>query len=482
MKNKTLYALWKYKVAFLVFVIIGFLVGFFVTSFIINNNFSYYETTIKTDVATNLIFNEDYFGERFDKIFDYNSKVTNYNNLITEYNGLVENYNKSHQQNIEKISDKCKYSTIYYWKFDDSKSSYMNIGDKIKINKLDDGSYSIKINYGKFSTSFVSSTQKTNEGINKCKKSITSILVASGKDLNGIPLDNNIISTSDIDFSLLLNGSNSSFNPKYNVEILSDFEIVDYHDPYFYGGITALSMLFLSIAFFFILTKGKNEDYYEDISDNENIFKTPFHKKYWAGSLKCFKNVKDLTILAMLFGMMLLMKMINLPSGFGALGLSFTYLFFSIIAMIYGPVAGLVIGAFSDILGFFIFPSSGSFFFGYTLDAMTAGFVYGICFYKTKLTFNKCLYARLFVNLVINVLFGSLWYMCVFVFVNMDGSTFEQYFNAYITYMSIISLPKNLIYLLPQTILLFIVLKAMTRPLSAFGLIDMRVREHVTLF
>ena len=48
--------------------------------------------------------------------------------------------------------------------------------------------------------------------------------------------------------------------------------------------------------------------------------------------------------------------------------------------------------------------------------------------------------------------------------------------------MLFISLPKNIIYLLPQTILLFIVLKAMTKPLSAFNLIDPRISEHVTIF
>lgn len=410
MKNKTLYALWKYKVAFLVFIIIGFLAGFFVTSFIINNNFSYYETTIKTDVATNLVFNQEYFETRIEDLKSYN---------------------------IINKDKKISYTTS---------ADYTTIAKNIKIEELDNNEYIIRITKKYFSDTFVSSTLKVSEGITKCKNSITAILTKP---------------------------SEGEYAPKYNVEITSDFNLVGYNDPYFYGGITAASMLVLSIAFFFILSKGKNEDYFDDISDNENIFKTPFHKKYWAGSLKCFKNVRDLTILAMLFGMMLLMKMINLPSGFGALGLGFTYLFFAIIAMIYGPVAGLVIGAFSDILGYFIFPQGGqAFFIGYTLDAMTAGFIYGICFYKTKLTFNKCLYARLFVNLVTNVIFGSLWW----------GIINNFTFDAYLTYVTVISLPKNLIYLLPQTILLFIVLKAMTRPLSAFGLIDMRVREHVTLF
>ena len=112
------------------------------------------------------------------------------------------------------------------------------------------------------------------------------------------------------------------------------------------------------------------------------------------------------------------------------------------------------------------------FFPGYTLDAMIAGFTYGICFYKTKLTFTKCLLARLVVNLFVNVVCGSIWWSII------NSFTYE----AFQTYMLFISLPKNIIYLLPQTILLFIVLKAMTKPLSAFNLIDQRISEHVTIF
>ena len=75
---------------------------------------------------------------------------------------------------------------------------------------------------------------------------------------------------------------------------------------------------------------------------------------------------------------------------------------------------GVIIGFCSDMIGYFLFQSSFKIFFGYTLNAMLAGFTYGLCFYKRRITFTKCLYARLVVNLIINVCLGSLWWKILY--------------------------------------------------------------------
>ena len=64
----------------------------------------------------------------------------------------------------------------------------------------------------------------------------------------------------------------------------------------------------------------------------------------------------------MLFALMMVCKIFALPSGFSNLGISLTYLFSSIIGLIYGPIAGLTIGFFSDFLGYFLFDKSGQAF------------------------------------------------------------------------------------------------------------------------
>ena len=47
-------------------------------------------------------------------------------------------------------------------------------------------------------------------------------------------------------------------------------------------------------------------------------------------------------------------------------------------------------GIFSDILGFVLTGSNGGVFnLGYTLQAAMTGFIYGICLYKSKISFSK---------------------------------------------------------------------------------------------
>ena len=125
----------------------------------------------------------------------------------------------------------------------------------------------------------------------------------------------------------------------------------------------------------------------------------------------------------------------------------------------------------SDIIGYFIQPG-GMFFLGYTLDAMLAGFTYGICFYKKRITLMNCITARVVVNLFVNVGLGSIWWKTIY---NLN-------WEAYQTYVLLTSLPKNVLYLLPQSILLYLLFKAIAKPLSSFGLIDERISENVKLF
>ena len=141
------------------------------------------------------------------------------------------------------------------------------------------------------------------------------------------------------------------------------------------------------------------------------------------------------------------MKFISIPSGFANLGLGLTYLIFAYICLIYGPIWGLIIGFSSDIFGFIMKPTI--FHPGYTLQAMLTGFVYGLFLYKTDLKFSKVLLCRIIINIFLNGIFGAfLW-----------GSYADLTLDATITYMNVVCLPKNIIYLIPQSALLYFFLK-----------------------
>ncbi|MDE5546576.1 MAG: ECF transporter S component, partial [Anaeroplasmataceae bacterium] len=134
-------------------------------------------------------------------------------------------------------------------------------------------------------------------------------------------------------------------------------------NPWMVGGICAGActvVLFLLFLGYSLYSKENIE-----VEDNQVIYRSIFHKAYWKDSLRFINSVKKMCTISILFACMLLCKFIPIPSGFGSLGIGFTYLFFGIICWIYGPLCGLFIGFFSDILGYFINPG-GIFFMGYT--------------------------------------------------------------------------------------------------------------------
>ena len=216
---------------------------------------------------------------------------------------------------------------------------------------------------------------------------------------------------------------------------------------YLVGGITSLVLTISYLTYLII----NNQKLYEQIitTDKEKEI-TIFSKSYWQSAISAFSKTKNIVIIAMLFALMMISKLFSIPTGFADLRISFTYVFFALISMMYGPIAGLVIGLFSDTLGFFIFPNGASFFFPYTIQAILSGFIYGICLYKKEAKLENVFFARLLINMIMNVLWGSLCFGWLY---NYDLSTTCAYMLMY-------SLPKNLIWLIPQTLVLYITLKA----------------------
>ena len=205
--------------------------------------------------------------------------------------------------------------------------------------------------------------------------------------------------------------------------------------------------------------------------DNETIYRTPFHRSFFRNSLNTFKDIKSLVIIALLLSCVMACKFIPIPSGFGDLGLSFSFLFLAVACMLFGPYPSLMIGVISDVVGYLIMPN-GDFFIGYTIQAMFACFAYALCFHKTYVTFTRCLIARVLVNLIANVIIGTI----------SRSIMFDLSYDATITYLLLTSLPKNIIYLLPQSLLLFVVLKAVARPLYHMNMMDERIAMNLSFF
>lgn len=212
----------------------------------------------------------------------------------------------------------------------------------------------------------------------------------------------------------------------------------------------------------------KHKDEEEIEYDNKETFFSPFHKEYWKEVFNTFKSIKNISVIAMMLALMLLCKMFSLPSGFGNLGISLTYIIFATACMLYGPFAGIIIGILSDTLGFVLFQSGTTFFIGYTIQAALTGFIYGIMLYKTKFSYSRCFISRILVNILMNAVWGSICWGLV------AGYTSTQT----LYYALLFSLPKNIVYLVPQSIVLYFLIKTLCPALSRLGLIKKSQYEY----
>lgn len=95
--------------------------------------------------------------------------------------------------------------------------------------------------------------------------------------------------------------------------------------------------------------------------------------------------------------------------------LGFGFIVTGVSATLFGPVYSGILGGIGDILKHFIAPK-GDFFFGWTLNPILAGIIYGILFYKKGFDiYNKkqflirIIVAKAIVGLLINVGLGSYW-------------------------------------------------------------------------
>ena len=128
------------------------------------------------------------------------------------------------------------------------------------------------------------------------------------------------------------------------------------------------------------------------------LFRDSYHELF---------RVRSLTIIAMLMACSLILSRfsIKLPQ----FRISFSPIVKMYIGALFGPVAGGVTGIALDLIGFFLSNDGSAFFPGYTLTEALGIFIYGLFFYKRKLTFPRILAAKFTVMLVCNILLGTLW-------------------------------------------------------------------------
>ncbi len=124
-------------------------------------------------------------------------------------------------------------------------------------------------------------------------------------------------------------------------------------------------------------------------------------------SLAELKSTRNMTACAMLLAVQILLGFVGTINIGNAIRITFTYLAVATTAYLFGPIPAMINTALSDIIMYLLRPT-GAFHPGFTLTAALAGLVYGLFFYRRRITARRVVLAKLIVD-IITLLLNTLW-------------------------------------------------------------------------
>ncbi len=86
----------------------------------------------------------------------------------------------------------------------------------------------------------------------------------------------------------------------------------------------------------------------------------------------------------------------------------FSFIANEMTALLFGPVVGGIMGGITDILKFIVKPT-GAYFFGFTLNAILGGVIYGAILYHQPISLKRILVSKIIVAIFVNLLLGTYW-------------------------------------------------------------------------
>lgn len=135
-------------------------------------------------------------------------------------------------------------------------------------------------------------------------------------------------------------------------------------------------------------------------------------KDFFVSSAKELKVTQNMAICAMMAALSIVLSYTTSIAITPEIRIGFSGIPNRIVDFLFGPITGGIFGGMMDILKFLIKPS-GPFFFGYTLSAILASFIYGIFLYKRPFKQHtmllNILIAEILVKLLINCGLNTYW-------------------------------------------------------------------------
>lgn len=153
--------------------------------------------------------------------------------------------------------------------------------------------------------------------------------------------------------------------------------------------------------------------------------------------IKIFKSTNTMLMVAVLLAMRIIFEALSINIPGVVLSLSFNWLPLMLMGWYFGPMYGLLLGAISDTLCYFIFAGGGTIWYWmYAIQEPIVGFIAGIMSAITKLRINNeksNIIIDILIQQIIYIVFGSTCYIILILWLNpshaqgVDKTYYETY-------------------------------------------------------
>lgn len=188
-------------------------------------------------------------------------------------------------------------------------------------------------------------------------------------------------------------------------------------------------------------------------------------KELYLNSMREFKSPKTLALIGLMAALAMVLNLVASISIGPYIKIGFSGLPNRIVEALFGPFVGCIFGGALDILKFLIKPD-GTFFPGFTFDAMLAGILYGSILYRKEISLPRIFCAELLAKVIVNCGFNTYWISVLY------GKGFLALLP--------LRLLKNAIMLPIDTIIVFICLTFVAQLTHKFRVVPFKRRTAVS--
>ncbi len=145
-------------------------------------------------------------------------------------------------------------------------------------------------------------------------------------------------------------------------------------------------------------------------------------------SIKELSSVYSLTALGMLLALRVIVGIFantTLPVFGNMLKISINFLPIAVAAALCGSIGAAIVGGLGDIIAFFIQPTGGAYFPGFTLNGILTGLILGLFLYKNNVSLKTVLISWSINAVFIEVLLSGYW--LYFIYGAGSGNSFWVY-------------------------------------------------------